>query len=75
MTFIYGKVYKCVTEIQSITYCFHRAIDFQALVGNVGGYIGLCLGYNFLQIPGLILVLSRKLKIFHSGKESNPGQG
>jgi hypothetical protein len=40
------------------------------LVGNVGGYIGLCLGYNFLQIPGLILILSRKLKIFYSGKES-----
>ncbi len=42
-----------------------RAIDVQALVGNVGGYIGLCLGYNFLQIPGLVLVMFRKWRAFN----------
>ena len=32
------------------------------MVGNVGGYIGLCLGYSFLQIPDLILWIIQKLK-------------
>ena len=34
-----------------------RAIDIQALIGNVGGYIGLFLGYSFLQIPTLVAFL------------------
>ena len=28
-----------------------RAIDLEALVGSIGGYIGLCLGYSILQLP------------------------
>ena len=28
-----------------------RAIDLQELIGNIGGYIGLLLGYSILQIP------------------------
>ena len=28
-----------------------RAVDFQTLVGNVGGYIGLLLGYSIIQLP------------------------
>ena len=30
-------------------------MDIQTLVGNAGGYIGLFLGYSFLQIPQAIL--------------------
>ena len=32
----------------------YRSIDSHTLIGNIGGYIGLFLGYNFLQIPALI---------------------
>ena len=39
-----------------------RAIDIQGLVGNVGGYIGLFLGYSFLQIPDVILFIVLKAK-------------
>ena len=31
-----------------------RAIDVNGLIGNIGGYIGLCLGYSILQIPNLV---------------------
>ena len=34
--------------------CIYRSIDSHTLIGNIGGYIGLFLGYNFLQIPALI---------------------
>ena len=37
-------------------------MDFQGLIGNVGGYIGLCLGYSILQIPDFIPLLVFKLK-------------
>ena len=30
------------------------AYDFEAFVGNTGGYIGLFLGYALLQIPGIV---------------------
>ena len=39
-----------------------RAIDFQALVGNIGGYIGLLLGYSLLQIPEFITWVMFKFK-------------
>ena len=39
------------------------AFDLQALVGNVGGYIGLSLGYSILQVPEVILcVVGKKRK-------------
>ena len=28
-----------------------KAIDWQALIGNVSGYVGVCLGFSLLQIP------------------------
>ena len=34
----------------------------QALVGNISGYMGLCLGYSLLQIPELIVLIFHKLK-------------
>ena len=39
-----------------------RKIDLNGLVGYIGAYIGLFLGYSILQIPDLILLLSRKAK-------------
>ena len=39
-----------------------RAIDIQGLVGNVGGYIGLFLGYSFLQIPDFIILIVLRAK-------------
>ena len=45
--------------------CTSRAIDFQALIGNVGGYIGLVLGYSIVQIPDLILFLFWKLRKYY----------
>ena len=42
-------------EIQLI-----RALDEQSLFGNIGGYVGACLGYSFLQIPGFIHVMYAK---------------
>ena len=30
-----------------------KAIDWQALIGNVSGYVGVCLGFSLLQIPYL----------------------
>ena len=53
-------------------YKIYRAIDGQALLGNIGGYIGLCLGYSILHIPDLILLIMRKLKKYYS--ELRPGR-
>ena len=39
-----------------------RDIDFNGLVGYIGGYIGLFLGYSLLQIPDLIIFLSAMVK-------------
>jgi hypothetical protein len=39
-----------------------REIDLNGLVGYIGGYIGLFLGYSILQIPDLILLVSAIIK-------------
>ena len=39
-----------------------RAIDINGLIGNIGGYIGLCLGYSILQIPEFFTLLITNLK-------------
>ena len=40
----------------------NRAINEQILVGNIGGYWGLFLGYSILQLPSMIQILSLKIK-------------
>ena len=40
-----------------------RAIDFESLLGTVGGYIGLILGYTILQIPEFLVAVFRKSKL------------
>ena len=46
---------------------FHRAITPQTLIGNVGGYIGMCLGYSLLQFPNFVLLLTDKIKKWYTG--------
>lgn len=46
-----------------------RSIDGHSLVGNIGGYIGLCLGYNLLQAPALLVVVLRILKEYCKSKK------
>ena len=41
---------------------FYRSIDSNTLIGNIGGYIGICLGYNLLQAPALITTVLRLSK-------------
>ena len=52
--------------VDKLSILYSRAIDIQALVGNVGGYIGLCLGYSILQIPDLVLLILYKVKMYVS---------
>ena len=52
--------------IRRLIIFYSRAIDIQALVGNIGGYIGLFLGYSILQIPDFIVVIFCKVKMFMS---------
>ena len=40
-------------------------MGYISLIGNIGGYIGLCLGYSFLQIPDFILYVVEKLKRYY----------
>ena len=39
-----------------------RAINEQTLVGNIGGYLGLFMGYSILQLPSMIHMLARKIR-------------
>ena len=48
-----------------------QAIDWQKLIGNVGGYVGVCLGYTLLQIP---LVLKNLLEKFIKLLNTKPNQ-
>ena len=52
------------------TFIPSRAIDIQGLVGNIGGYVGLLLGYSILQIPEMIVVIARQLKRWYIERHS-----
>ena len=39
-----------------------RAIGIEQLIGSVGGYIGLCMGYSIVQIPEIIINVAIYLK-------------
>ena len=47
---------------------YFRAIDIQTLVGNIGGYIGLFLGYSFLQIPDFVAWIIQTSKRYYWSK-------
>ena len=38
-----------------------RAFDIESLIGNAGGYLGLFTGYALLQLPNLVILISRWL--------------
>ena len=48
----------------------YRSIDSHTLIGNIGGYIGLCLGYNFLQVPALIAIVLKAFKGYFKSQKS-----
>ena len=48
-----GNTYKIIEHVKDYT--------FQTLIGTVGGYVGMFLGYSFLDIPSLIKTINRKL--------------
>ena len=39
-----------------------RKYSVQSLVGNLGGYIGLCLGYALMNLPSIILEIWKNIK-------------
>ena len=45
--------------------------DFQALVGNVGGYIGLFLGYTMTMIPGFLRGVGTRMSDWIEKKKQN----
>ena len=46
-------------------------MDFNGLVGYIGGYVGLILGCSLLQIPQLISLISRHLKKYLAKQSSD----
>ena len=46
-------------------------MNFNELVGYIGAYIGLFLGYSLLQIPDLIQFVSRKAKQYIRNRTPN----
>ena len=49
----------------------YRAIDFNALVGSIGAYIGLFLGYSILQIPDFIQLISPQFKKYLAKRKTD----
>ena len=41
-----------------------RQFDMQNLIGNAGGYVGICVGYSFLQFPLLIANIASRIKVY-----------
>ena len=39
-----------------------KSYDAQSLIGNTGGYIGLCLGWSIFQIPEVVISFLRCIK-------------
>ena len=47
-------------------------MNINGLIGYIGGYIGLFVGYSILQIPKTLLTLARKCKkLFHVIQNQN----
>ena len=41
-----------------------RQFDLQNLIGNAGGYVGICVGYSFLQLPKSITIIVLRIKSY-----------
>ena len=42
-----------------------RSIDAHSLVGNIGGYVGLLLGFSIVQIPEILLQAYKKVQMYY----------
>ena len=47
-----------------------REVNMQSLIGNAGGFVGICVGYSILQFPNLLLMIYGKLKSLTMHKET-----
>ena len=50
-----------------------RAMNINGLIGYIGGYIGLFVGYSILQIPNTLFALTRKCKKYFSKMKKEKG--
>ena len=50
---------------------YTRAFDIESLIGNVGGYIGLFLGFAIWQLPDAVEFLSSKWNALFGGRSNN----
>ena len=48
-----------------------RAFDLSALVGNIGGFVGLFLGYAIIMLPASMKTIGTKLYGFWKGNQGN----
>ena len=51
-----------------------RKYNVQGLVGNAGGYIGLCLGYAIWNVPTIILGIWNHVRVTHAKATKVPQQ-
>ena len=45
---------------------YYRAMDVNGLIGYIGGYIGLFVGYSILQMPDTMLMLIKNCRNCYS---------
>ena len=58
-------VFQVLLNFQGVTYMEIeqvRAFDFQSLVGNAGGYVGVFLGVALLQLPRFLISVYNYIK-------------
>ena len=71
--------YKITNNKRNINYVFlnFRDISINGLIGIIGGYIGLFLGYSIVQIPDIIStpIQNWKLKFFLRVNKENVNSG
>ena len=48
-----------------------REVNMQSLIGNAGGFVGICVGYSILQFPNLLLMIYGKLKSITMEKKTS----
>ena len=68
--YFHGSSYKEIKQI--------REMDWEGYVSYAGGYIGLYLGFGIMQIPGLLLLLSKNIVTFMQnslGKKHTKAKG
>ena len=55
-------IFKIMIEFKDLSFMEIRNVrsfDIESLIGNAGGYVGLFTGYALLQLPNLMLLVSR----------------